>query len=139
MMSIFGATKDERWYAVRDSLRICDDCGYDGTGHNPDTDVCDQCGENTHPGGDDICEHCGAANCLMMACPECCGRLSLDYDRMQPMWDAHRAFGEFDRRAQELGVYGGSNGVGARGTNDRGDGYGNGAAGGRTHVSGAAG
>lgn len=99
-MSIFGKSKDERRAVVMGDVRICDDCGYDGFDYNREVDVCDRCGCNGPVHGPDECAHCGADGCMMMACPECDGRLSLDYERLQPAWDAKRGFAKFDRHAR---------------------------------------
>jgi hypothetical protein len=96
-MSIFGTTKAERLGVIQGTLQICLDCGYDGQDCHPDMDVCGECGHHTHAGDDDACEHCGATGCLMQACPQCGAQLEINYERMNPVWDAKHGFRRFER------------------------------------------
>nr|WP_313425320.1 hypothetical protein [Brevundimonas diminuta] len=62
--------------------RECDDCGFKGTSDDAskEQDYCTACGGNSQAGGPDECAHCGAKNHMVMACPKCGGRFSLDED-----------------------------------------------------------
>lgn len=62
--------------------RECDDCGFKGTSDDAskEQDYCTACGGNSPAGGPDECAHCGAKNHMVMACPKCGGRFSLDED-----------------------------------------------------------
>lgn len=95
-MSIFGTSKAERLGVVQGHLQVCPKCGYDGQDCHPWLDVCGECGKAARAGGEDECEHCGAANCLMQACPECGAQLELDYQRLEPIWVARRGFRQFE-------------------------------------------
>ena len=101
-MSIFGQTRQKRFATATNSLRVCSDCGYDGDEHNREVDACGHCGANMPAGGPDHCTECGQSNCLMIACPECGGEMSLDYETMEPRWDAQAAFRRYVRRETSL-------------------------------------
>lgn len=60
--------------------RECDDCGFKSTSDDAskEQDYCTACGGNSPAGGPDECAHCGAKNHMVMACPKCGGRFSLD-------------------------------------------------------------
>jgi len=62
--------------------RCCDECGHSGTdGGSTRESYCAACGETVPYPTDDLCPECGATNCMMIACPECGGRYSLDEER----------------------------------------------------------
>lgn len=62
--------------------RVCDECGFKGTSDDAskEQDYCTACGGNSPSGGPDECAHCGAKNHMVMSCPKCGGRFSLDED-----------------------------------------------------------
>lgn len=62
--------------------RHCDECGFIGTSGDAskEQDYCTACGGNSPAGGPDECANCGAKNHMVMACPKCGGRFSLDED-----------------------------------------------------------
>jgi hypothetical protein len=103
-VSIYGATPIEREMTARGELRICDDCGFQGTSadSSDDEDYCSACGETIPHSREDKCSACGACNCLMLACPKCGGRFSLDYERMIPPAEAAYAFRQFIRAERAI-------------------------------------
>jgi len=62
--------------------RVCDECGFKGTSDDAskELDYCTACGGNSPTGGPDKRAHCDAKNHMVMACPKCGGRFSLDED-----------------------------------------------------------
>jgi RecJ-like exonuclease len=101
-MSIFGISRLERLSVVLGDIRLCDDCAYDGPDCNRQLDVCNDCGGNSPADGPDKCSHCGVRGRMMIACPECDGRLSLNYEVLEPRCDARRAFRRFDDAATAI-------------------------------------
>lgn len=60
--------------------RCCAACGHTGSDMDAsDTKSwCAGCMETVEYPVDDVCQECGATNCMMLACPECGGEYSLD-------------------------------------------------------------
>lgn len=60
--------------------RRCESCGHKGDdGDSSDTEsYCGSCGKTVLMPDADLCPACGAANCMMLACPKCGGLYSLD-------------------------------------------------------------
>lgn len=62
--------------------RCCDECGHAGTDGGSDSEsYCGACGRTVSYPAEDLCPECGATNCMLIACPECGGRYSLDEER----------------------------------------------------------
>ena len=62
--------------------RCCDECGRTGTdGGSTSESYCGACGATVPYPDEDLCPACGAANCMLIACPECGGRYSLGEDQ----------------------------------------------------------
>ena len=62
--------------------RCCDECGHTGTdGGSTSESYCGACGATVPYPEKDICQSCGATNCMLVACPKCGGRYSLDEEQ----------------------------------------------------------
>ena len=62
--------------------RYCNECGHTGTdGGSTSESYCGGCGETVPYPEEDLCPSCGKTNCMLIACPECGGRYSLDEDQ----------------------------------------------------------
>lgn len=60
----------------------CDECAHAGTdGGSTIESYCGCCGETVLYPEADLCPSCGKTNCMLIACPECGGRYSLDEDQ----------------------------------------------------------
>lgn len=62
--------------------RCCASCGHKGSDADASTTEshCSGCMETVAYPAEDVCPECGAANCMMLACPECGGEYSLVED-----------------------------------------------------------
>ena len=59
--------------------RRCDECGHTGTdGGSTSESYCGACGKTVPYPDWDLCPECGTTNRMLIACPECGGRYSLD-------------------------------------------------------------
>lgn len=62
--------------------RCCDECGHTGTdGRSTSESYCGACGATVPYPEKDICQSCGATDCMLVACPKCGGRYSLDEEQ----------------------------------------------------------
>jgi RNA polymerase subunit RPABC4/transcription elongation factor Spt4 len=101
-VSIYGDTTIVRQRMVEGRQQVCPECGYAGQDCSSEVDVCGSCKEVVPADHPDECPHCGDANCMMQACPECHAQLELDYERMEPWWTANRGFRRFEKMVATL-------------------------------------